>query len=129
MNTLPAKLCDVCKDPGACCREIPLSAVFWDDEDINIEWPRRRDDYAAGPNGHMPFTPIRKDLRSAGHVDPATGRTYSQWLFSCSALQPDGRCGVYLTRPFCCSSYRAGSDRLCAMYRPELHQTSSMGTI
>ena len=39
-----------------------------------------------------------------------------QWVFSCDALQTDGRCGIYETRPKLCRDFKPGSDPLCVHY-------------
>lgn len=113
---MPIPICDACRFPGACCREIPLTLSFWDDEDIHAVWPDLREAYRDS-NGFMPFTPVRVNPQVASHLDPASGRTYSSWLFSCAALLPNGRCGVYDQRPHCCKSYEPHYDRLCVMRR------------
>jgi len=111
---LPVALCDVCKSPGACCRNFPLSIVFWDDESIEDQWAAAKRRFEPS-NGEMPFVPVRKCEGSTWR-DPDSGRMYSEWRFRCNALQPNGRCGVYADRPYPCRAFLPGSNSLCAMY-------------
>lgn len=110
MAALPAKLCDVCTHPGACCHDFPLSMVFKTDdlEAVKAEWETRRN--APGiiaANGRMPFEVLRKDpTQPLGH-----------WRFACPMLR-DGRCSIYDDRPMPCRLYVPASDKLCVMYRP-----------
>jgi len=38
------------------------------------------------------------------------------WLFTCSALNAEGRCSIYETRPQLCRDFKAGSDPLCVYH-------------
>lgn len=108
MSTLPVALCDICTDPGRCCRKFVLNrgadglVTHWDDEPLVI------------PND-LPFEFADKH---STHVDAESGRTYSAYWYSCPKLGPGGRCTIYAERPQLCRDYAAGSDGLCAMYRP-----------
>jgi Fe-S-cluster containining protein len=118
VNTLPVTLCAVCTSPGHCCRDIPLSVSFWDDEDVHAQWEAVRQSGVA-LNGWMPFIPLRKDPDRSGYVDDESGRTYSLWRFWCPALSADGLCGVYLNRPHPCRVFQAGIDQPCVMTRED----------
>ena len=110
-------LCDTCRDPGACCRDLTLYrhngqlVTVWDDE---------------GPAGftsenELPFEPIRKVGQWTvpdGDADGNGGRAYSAWAFRCTALGEDGRCTVYDRRPQLCRDYEPGSSPLCVMHNP-----------
>lgn len=110
---LPAKLCDMCHRPGACCRDFVLSVPFLNDQPIELEWRAfvERMEPRSGPL--MQFVPTRRHVC----LDPANeipGNSY--WRFKCTALRPNGRCGIYENRPSPCRTYAAGSDNLCVMY-------------
>jgi Fe-S-cluster containining protein len=112
---LVVSLCDTCRQPGACCRGFSLNRIsdgdhltLWDDED-----PLK----AVHPHieSEAPFHPVE---RLGQWTDAESGRTYSSWKWSCSALGEDGRCTMYDNRPDLCRRYEAGSSPLCVMYVP-----------
>lgn len=109
-DQLPISLCDVCRNPGQCCKSFNLTSharqsdlTLWDDEDKTAQ---------IRAHG-LPFE-VSETVST--HIDPESGRSYSLHRFSCPILKPDGRCGDYANRPQLCRDYRAGSDGICAMF-------------
>lgn len=88
-------LCDTCKDPGHCCREIPI----WGIEKTTLEVIA----YIVEQDWPFEISYIHEDGR---------GR------YECRNLLPNGRCGDYENRPFICSDFVEASDRLCCHYMP-----------
>jgi len=132
-TSLPARLCDVCRSPGACCKNFQLNISFWDDKDIHEQWQHKLLEFGAvvtgngvhgndGVHGEMSqFVPAKS---SEQHwLDEESGRTYSRWGFMCKALQPNGLCGMYDKRPRVCRDYKEGSDKLCVMYVEKTYPT------
>jgi Fe-S-cluster containining protein len=111
MNTLPISLCDVCRNPGRCCKRMTLTKggdtlTFWDNEDV----------IAGLRDLGLPFVPLEK----IGSFTNEQAQSYSWYWYGCPLLQPDGRCGDYLNRPPVCRAYVAGSNPLCGlMYMPQ----------
>lgn len=107
---MPVPLCDICRNPGACCRSFGLTRssgeplALWDSQDK---------DEQLSAHGLPSFHVI--DTIST-HIDETSGQNYSVHRYGCSLLQPDGRCGDYANRPQLCRSYVAGSDGICAMF-------------
>lgn len=120
-TALPARLCDVCRRPGACCRELVLSTWFWaDDGDEGVAATLAA--HSGGSNGDLTvFVPgdvIAPTFKDAAGLQAAyEPRTIVQRRFSCRALGPSGRCTIYENRPGPCRRYEEGSDPLCVMYR------------
>lgn len=100
-------LCDVCLNPGACCRDFIVSSFGGETGKARPQEPMslEKAEHLVLSMG-LPFTPSRQQ---DGGI----------WRFSCLALQHDGRCGIYEDRPGLCRSYVAGSDGLCAHYWPD----------
>lgn len=64
------------------------------------------------------FRPLRRYYQWIGDHTEADGVRESrvhvdQWLFSCTKLLANGRCGIYAQRPELCKSYAPGNDMLC----------------
>lgn len=108
---LPARLCDVCAKPGACCDNFVLSLTHWADEGDEGAIGRR-------DSKELPFEladgPIAGVYRSEEH----DGRSYVTRRWRCPALSFGGRCTIYLNRPNACRNYESGSDPLCVMWKP-----------
>ena len=90
--------CDRCVSPGSCCKSVPLVKFFPD---------------TATPADVL--EEIRKDPRLNTFV-PIRPALDGGWLFVCTALQPNGRCGVYETHPDLCKDFAPGGDPLCIHY-------------
>lgn len=100
-------LCDVCLSPGACCKRMVLST-------------------AGTGNGLGPMSYEKAEhlgLHNSLPFVPAHQREDGIWEWSCTALQRDGRCGIYETRPQLCRDFVAGSDPLCVHYWPDPDST------
>ncbi len=103
---MPKTLCDLCHDPGHCCRAFFLT--------VAVPLGGGPDEAAAALAETIPdapFVPLeRSDLEHSDTVD--------YWRWTCPALTPLGRCSVYETRPQPCRSFEAGSagDGLCTMH-------------
>lgn len=103
-------LCDQCFAPGACCRRLHLrrtnddALTLWDDEPTGEQLER-----------HGLPTFVASELIGSWK-DEASGRPYSEWMFSCSALLPSGRCGIYEQRPDLCRNFEPASDSLCVHF-------------
>ena len=95
-------LCETCLAPGACCRAMHLSGGAGD---MRMDAPMSFDQAEHLAMKHrLPFRPGRQ--LDNGH-----------WLFWCTKLGPDGRCGDYENRPALCRTYAAGSDGLCVHHQ------------
>ena len=81
----------------------PLS--FWDDLSVADQLREREE---------LPFVPFKQLHTTA---DLASGRTYSEWNFSCPLLTPEGRCADYENRPHACRAYEPRSDALCVHFQ------------
>lgn len=109
-------LCDSCYAPGACCRRIKLSVVgggqmtFWDDEDAAQQLKARMREDSPRP---MPFVPLERISQTEAQ---GGGRTYSSYVWSCTALLENGRCGIYEERPGLCRRYEPQQDGLCVHF-------------
>lgn len=109
-------LCDTCKQPGACCRDIPIYVGRSWGNFFPRDWPERAAAELAQKLPGHPFIPLRLEIFPEDQIigtDP-----YGAGRWSCSNLTPEGRCGDYENRPELCRNYEAGSDRLCVMYVP-----------
>jgi Fe-S-cluster containining protein len=49
--------------------------------------------------------------------DDETGKVYVSVHYDCPNLTPDGRCGIYETRPNLCRIFVPGTDPLCVFGR------------
>lgn len=107
-------LCDLCRDPGACCRNFPLSvgipkgATHTEAEKLLQE----KGGVLYAPFIAVAVDPVQKPgQRLEGH---------ESWRWACRALTGDGRCSVYLDRPTCCAVFEPLSDDLCVMRADDL---------
>lgn len=100
--------CDRCAAPGMCCKAFFLSMSF-----PVGSLPASVSAVVEQNMGPHPFTPLRRITLREGYNPDAD---VEHWLFGCSALQPDGRCGVYDKRPQLCRDYTAGQDPMCVHY-------------
>lgn len=97
-------LCDVCRNPGVCCKRLMLGGV------TEKAFPTKLDALviaAARPfeSTGLPFLPVTV---IEGH-----------WLFTCPVLDWEtGRCSDYENRPALCRNFEPGSDPLCAEAAP-----------
>ncbi len=100
----PGGLCDVCVNPGHCCRDVLLSGgsgVNAIDAPMSFE----RAEHLAMIRD-LPFRPARQ-------------RADGSWLWWCTALDDrTGRCSAYASRPQLCRDYAPGTDALCVHYVP-----------
>lgn len=113
--------CDRCIDPGHCCKAFPLSftmppSACADELTAELDRRLRMDDIPERPAfvGDNPFKALRRVPPQ--NYEPDDGQTVS-WLFQCTALQADGRCGIYERRPDFCRIYEPGTDWLCVHRR------------
>ena len=103
-------MCDRCYAPGQCCKTMGLSIAGGDPLTVWTDEPIAPQMAAQG----LPFeTFMPLEL----FTDAETGRPYGTFLWRCTKLQPDGRCGIYEARPALCRSFEAGSDQLCVHWR------------
>lgn len=105
-------MCDRCYVPGNCCRQIPINGIHAPDFDDAAEGRRymtHRIQNSRDEHGrmHSMFEALRPYGDGSG-----------VWLFRCTALRADGRCGDYENRPQLCRSYQAGQDGLCVHWTP-----------
>lgn len=107
MDKKPPKIdCDLCIDPGACCRAFPLNHYF--ELGATLEAIRK---LLVEKNLAM-FRPLRRYREWS-----SDGKWWEQWLFRCTKLKPNGRCGIYDTRPNLCRTYEPGCDGMCVHMR------------
>lgn len=106
--------CQVCPDPGACCRNFPLygsitksptrqqtrlEAIIWAAGMLYQRHDLGR--YFVG----MPFLPTEYDEKIEG------------WRWRCVDLAEDGSCSNYANRPFGpCAMYAPQEDHMCALF-------------
>jgi Fe-S-cluster containining protein len=100
-------VCDACPEPGHCCRAIVLGGGSFAREAASLENAERTIRAASDVLGPpMPFHPLFK-------------RQDGAWVWWCPNLNAkSGRCDDYANRPFCCSHYEPGTDRLCVLHKP-----------
>lgn len=96
--------CDRCYSPGACCKRVFLSTL--DGEPLTV--------WEGDEASQLPFVPAEK---WGSWVDAESGRTFAAYLWNCSNLRPDGRCGDYENRPDLCRRFEPGSTSLCVHWR------------
>lgn len=103
-------ICVRCVSPGRCCSAFRVTdktghpPTFWDDAEC-----------APSHSRYVIFKPLHRVGQWTVEHGPDAGRTYSEWLWSCSALSAEGRCTIYQQRPNLCRSYTPLEDGLCAM--------------
>lgn len=99
--------------PGACCRMMHLTGS---EDRISIgPMSRERAEHMA--------------LRFALPFIPALQLESGEWLWACTQLQADGRCGIYESRPELCRNYVEGSDPLCVHHWSEEGLTEERGSL
>lgn len=98
-------LCESCIAPGSCCKKMHLTGGVSLHDGVRLGKPMSHElaEKLTALNGLHTFFPTHQ-------------RPDGSWEFACTALQPDGRCGIYEDRPELCKSYVAGSDPLCVHY-------------
>ena len=111
--------CDTCRDPGYCCRGVPISTVFpagMPRDKVNQHIAEGTDPFGYGVESEPTpmFDAIRVVARyiHRGQTKP-DGVT---WTFSCQWLGGDGRCMNYENRPGLCRTYSPKIDPLCIEY-------------
>jgi Fe-S-cluster containining protein len=109
MTACGALLCDHCRNPGRCCSGFGLNLEANEDDTalhllVKLE-SVLHGDCQGRPMLGAPFMPLY--------------RAADRWRFWCPLLGADGRCTDYANRPRLCSDFTAGTDALCAEYRPE----------
>lgn len=102
-------LCDICSEPGACCRDFELKSTQIETR-LLLEKGHKLDVLATCAEWGFPFIPTEHDGKA--------------WHFKCSVLTDKGRCGDYENRPVLCRNYIAGSDDLCVEYIPEIEKVA-----
>lgn len=109
-------MCDKCKDPGACCREIRLSFKVQTKTKLEtLAWLA----WCTPIEGELglPFIPERLvRMKCWGEKDEIKDEEcplLEEWIYSCPNLSERGRCDVYEYRPYLCASYVPGIDSSC----------------
>jgi Fe-S-cluster containining protein len=116
----PMSLCAICPVPGACCRGFTLSYLDKNEDESSRQAPTfwldtwMQDAQAWVDERDLPFFPSRIDETLYAED---TGRAYVSVRFDCVCLRPDGRCGIYETRPKLCRQYVPLQDELCKFPR------------
>ncbi len=117
MTACGALLCDHCRQPGRCCSGFGLNLTM---RRVRIE-----------PGDEITGLHVLVMLATAVHQDcrhqPTIGVPFmplyelkpGHWRYWCPLLGADGRCTDYENRPRLCADFTAGTDALCAEYRPE----------
>lgn len=113
-KALALPMCEVCSDPGKCCRRLhldgPRDLYFWKYLGTPL--------YALVKMAEMwlPFLPIEP---LEYEVEPSEGGAKQQarsFFYSCVELRPNGRCGIYEDRPQLCRDFEPGSNPLCVYH-------------
>lgn len=109
--------CSKCVAPGTCCKAIPITTSFpltalAAEVDIILSKKLMNDTTDGHNPGPNPFRAIRQSPMVGFPLNVREDNT-TTWLFECTALQPDGSCGIYDFRPRLCRRYVPGSDNLC----------------
>lgn len=109
LQTTPASLCDTCPEPGRCCKQfcLPAAPSFW-----LKSW--REDAQKWLDDNGLPFAPHSHSKRIVR--DRESGDDYVLVWFGCNHLTPEGRCGMYETRPETCRIFEPASDSLCVLH-------------
>lgn len=102
-------LCSICPEPGRCCKQfcLPSAPSFWEKS-----W--REDAQKWLDENELPYAPHSRSQHAC--TDPETGDEYVLVWFGCNHVTPDGRCGIYETRPDTCRIFVPASDPLCAFH-------------
>lgn len=103
-------LCDTCKDPGYCCRDIPIISF------VKVMTPLEVLAYVVEQEWPFQFEFIDE---------------FGRGRYSCPNLLPNGRCGDYENRPYICSAFEPAKDALCCHHVPiapgcETHGTDTL---
>lgn len=115
--------CEECRDPGACCRAIPISQRFPVDmsrEHVAMYTAEGMDAFTGVVNAEP--MPMMKPLRIVSRISKRGAHKPHMvtWLFECENLTPEGRCGNYDNRPKMCRVFEPGSSTLCVEYTGSL---------
>lgn len=108
-------LCDKCYAPGRCCTRIQITNVLGEPAGYESLYGLKH--VTQQIREEMPtskFVAIKKIPGTDGFFEDIP---VAQYIFDCEALQPNGRCGIYETRPNVCRKYEAASDSLCVHYQ------------
>ena len=103
-------LCDICMDPGRCCKEFTLfentnkQATFWIGSPNSVEVMLEKQ--------RLPFIPTLNKT----YIDKVSGKKYVTYLYSCTKLTDEGRCSIYESRPYACRSLIPGGKSPLCMY-------------
>jgi Fe-S-cluster containining protein len=98
-------LCSICPDPGHCCRNFDSSLVYWDD--ASVEEVQMYMEFMAGePMPWIARAPGPKKFIQRG-------RQASHWKFDCTAIDSNGRCTIYETRPQACRTLVPATVDVC----------------
>ena len=97
-------LCQVCPEPGHCCREI----VLYEDGGF-VPFKYKRETWQADAAADMerqdfPFVPVT--------IEEDLGDGMVSVKFTCPKLL-DGRCMIYASRPQLCRDYVPGGGGIC----------------
>jgi Fe-S-cluster containining protein len=95
-----SSLCDVCFEPGHCCKGFEL--YLPDNED------GYKEDILTIANVNMALFNI--PFIAIGHSESGTV------LFKCPLLDRDGYCTDYQNRPKICRRFEPASDKLCVFF-------------
>lgn len=102
--------CQVCPDPGRCCRRFILTGPdgfevsFWE-----RSWRADADAWLAEQG--LPFQPI--EVRERFHDEDST--PYVVLWFTCPRVDSSGRCSIYAARPQVCREFVPGRGGLCCI--------------
>ncbi len=115
-NAAPMSLCSICPAPGGCCSGFHL---FTGRGDAHTDFTVWAEDWKTQAQAFLdkhalPYTPA--ELRGIAY-DPTEKAEFGVPYFSCSHLTPEGRCGIWATRPRVCSDYVPLTDSLCKFPR------------
>lgn len=124
-------LCDRCFQPGECCKKLYLwirDQIVGAPAGVPISFPLdtwRADAAVWLAEQRATYKERGVDMPlQADHVGgiwwhEGEKRWYAQIRWSCPALLPNGRCGIYATRPELCRVFEPGSDSLCVHHVPQ----------
>lgn len=108
---LPAVLCDVCKDPGHCCKRFTIHR----ENGTITYWKRNGTALDVLVDMAMRFLPFLPEASAGEWNAPEAegGEPYVAWWVKCPDLLPTGRCGNYEFRPQLCRDFAPASSPLC----------------